>query len=134
LRLSDLVETSRRVGATRSRGEKVAHLAECVRRLAESPALVAVGVPYLAGELPQGRIGVGYALLSELRAGAAAAESTLVLEEVDRIFTAIKAEAGVGSAKRRNARMASLLSRATAAEQEFLVRLVANGDRARWKV
>jgi DNA ligase 1 len=124
LRLSELVETSRRVGATRSRGEKVAHLADGVRRLAGSPALVAVGVSYLAGELPQGRIGVGYALLSELRAGAAAAEPTLDLEDVDRIFTAIKTEAGAGSAKRRNALMGSLLGRATAAEQEFLVRLV----------
>ncbi|HEU0204486.1 MAG TPA: ATP-dependent DNA ligase, partial [Burkholderiaceae bacterium] len=124
--LADLVETSRQVGATRSRLEKVARLAEYVRRLAPTPALVAIGVAYLAGDLPQGRLGVGYALLASLRTSAAppASEPSLTLAEVDRAFTTIKAVAGAGSAQRRNEAMAALLGRATEAEQEFLVRLV----------
>jgi DNA ligase-1 len=64
--LGQLVETSQRVAATRSRLEKVALLADLIRQL--PPSLVGVGVAYLTGELPQGRLGVGYAVLHALRA------------------------------------------------------------------
>jgi DNA ligase-1 len=121
MRLAELVETSRDVAATRSRLEKVARLAALVERL--PPALVAVGTAYLAGDLPQGRLGVGYATVRALGGGGAAAEPTLDLGEVDAAFTRIKAEAGAGSGERRNALLAGMLARATAAEQEFLVRL-----------
>jgi DNA ligase-1 len=62
---------------------------------------VAVGVSYLAGELPQGSWACGYAALAGLREGASAAEATLDLAEVDRAFGAIKAEAAAGSVERR---------------------------------
>ncbi|MEO8133021.1 MAG: ATP-dependent DNA ligase, partial [Betaproteobacteria bacterium] len=75
-------------------------------------------------DLPQGRIGVGGAQLSELRHQAAAAAPSLRLAEVDRIFTAVKTESGGGSARRRIDLMASLMARATAVEQDFLLRLV----------
>jgi DNA ligase-1 len=122
MRLAELVETSRRVTATRSRLEKVAHLADLIRRL--PPPLVAIGVAYLAGELPQGRLGVGYAQVRELRGGAVATEPTLELADVDRAFAALKNEAGGGSAERRAALLRGLLARATAGEQELLVRLL----------
>src|SRR5437868_2467619 len=113
VRLVDLVETSRRVAAVRARNQKIATLADFIRRL---PApLVAAGVSYLAGELPQGRLGVGYAALSDYwRAGGdggaggtggggvpPAAEATLQLGDVDRAFEAIKTTAGAGSTERR---------------------------------
>ena len=72
MRLSVLAETSRRVAATRSRLEKVALLADVIGRL--PPSLVAVGVGYLAGDLPQGKLGVGYSLLGSLRGTPAAGE------------------------------------------------------------
>lgn len=131
MRLADLVETSVHVRATRARGEKVARIAQTVRQLTAgsggsgaSSALVAVGVSYLAGDLPQGRIGVGYSQLSALRSQAPAAASTLQLEEVDRTFSEIKSVRGAGSGQRRNELLGGLLARATEAEQEFLVRLV----------
>jgi DNA ligase 1 len=120
--LFDLVETSQKVAATRSRLEKVARLGDFIRKLIGSPDFV-VGVAYLGGDLPQGRIGVGYALLGKLRAQGAAAAATLHLGEVDRTFEAIKTAAGAGSAKRRHELLAGLLARAIPAEQEFLVRL-----------
>jgi DNA ligase-1 len=125
MRLVELVETSQRVAATRSRLEKVAHLAELLRRL--PTALIPIGASYLAGELPQGKLGIGYAVLRELReegAAPAAVEPTLEIAEVDRVFAAIKAEAGAGAASRRAALLRGLLVRATAAEQELLLRLV----------
>ena len=122
MRLAEIVATSAQVAGTRSRLAKTALLADCIRRL--PPALVEVGVAYLAGDLPQGKLGVGYAALARLRGGATAAESTLELGEVDAAFTAIKAEAGAGSVDRRFARLSALLQRATGEEREFLVRLV----------
>lgn len=125
MRIADLVETSRLVGATRARGEKIALLAQCLRRLAEqSPAGVAVGVAWLAGDLPQGRIGLGHSALMAERSRPAATEATLLLDEVDQAFAAIKRERGAGAARRRLAILASLLERATPAEQDFVLRLV----------
>ena len=104
--------------------EKVARLAAlscsgCRRRWRRS------GVSYLAGELPQGKLGVGYALLRDLRGGAGGGGAhAWSWREVDRTFSAIKAEAGAGSAGRRAALLRGLMERATADEQELLARLV----------
>ena len=124
MRLGDLVEVSDQVGATRSRLEKVDRLAALIRRL--PPPLVDVGVSYLSGELPAGRLGLGYAALQGLRRADAppAREATLPLDEVERVFSEIKAVRGPGAAGRRSASLGGLLARATEAEQHFLVRLV----------
>jgi DNA ligase-1 len=122
MRLAEIVATSRQVAGTRSRLEKVARLADCIRRL--PPALLPAGVAYLAGDLPQGKLGVGYATLARLRGGTPAAEATLELGEVDATFSALKAHGGSGSVERRFSALAALLGRATAEEQEFLIRLV----------
>jgi DNA ligase 1 len=122
MRLHELCETSRAVAATPSRLEKVARLAAFVQQL--PPPLVVVGVSYLAGELPQGKLGVGWAQLRDLRGGAVADAPSLDLAEVDRTFTALKGEAGAGSAQRRAVLLRGLYQRATADEQELLSRLV----------
>jgi len=124
MQLGDLVAVSDQVGATRSRLEKVDRLAALIRRL--PPPLVSVGVSYLSGELPAGRIGVGYAALQELRRAdtPAAREATLPLDEVERVFAAIKAARGAGAAGQRAALLGGLLARATEAEQHFLARLI----------
>ena len=119
-----LVETSRKVGATRARNEKVAHLAEYLRGIAADRERLALAVAYLAGELPQGKIGIGYAQLGGLRDRSASAAANLSLDDVDRTFTKIKGESGSGSAGRRIALMAALLERATPEEQDFLMRLL----------
>jgi len=123
-RLFDLVDTSRQVGATRSRSEKIARIAAYLRGLAGDTRLLAIGVAYLAGDLPQGKIGIGYAQLSDLRKHPAAPAPTLTLDDVDRTFAAIKTDAGAGRAMRRIEAMAAMLERATADEQDFLVRLI----------
>ena len=124
MRLRDLVDTSDAVGATRSRLEKIDRLAQLIRTL--PPPLVFAGVSYLSGDLPQGRLGVGYAALHDLRRAGTppAPEATLALEEVDGIFSEIKAAWGPGAAARRAALLGGLLARATEAEQHFLARLI----------
>src|SRR6185295_12079466 len=122
--LFDLVETSRKVGATRARNAKVAHIAEYLRGLAGDPRRLELAVAYLAGELPQGKIGIGYAQLGECRERSAARAPNLSLDDVDRAFTAIRSESGSGSARRRMGLMTALVERATADEQDFLSRLL----------
>lgn len=122
MRLAELVETSRRVGATRSRLEKRALLAALLRALA--PDEVAIGVGYLAGELPQGRIGIGWATVRDLDAGPAALEASLPLLEAHRRLDELAATGGAGSKRLREERLGALFARATEAERAFLARLV----------
>lgn len=122
MRLADLVHTSELLTATASRLRKVAGLADFLRRLRvdERP----LGVGYLAGRLPQGRIGLGPALLADMADVPAAVEPSLDLHDVDRAVTEIAAMAGTGSAARRRERLGALYARATAREQRFLDRLL----------
>jgi len=124
MRLAEIVDTSSAVGATRSRLEKIDRLAAFIRRL--PPPLVSFGVSCLSGDVPQGRLGVGYTVLHELRSGAAppASPSALTLDEVDETFSSVKAVRGSGSAGRRAALLGGLFARASEGEQQFLARLI----------
>jgi DNA ligase-1 len=122
--LSELVNTSSRVSATPSRLAKVREIARFLSALC--PQEIAIGVSYLAGELPQGRIGIGHRALLEAAAAAGPAprEAGLSLERTDRWISDLAAIAGGGSAARRRAALIALFSRATADEREFLLRLI----------
>lgn len=119
--LSELVNISARVGATAGRLEKIELLRDGLRRLA--PEGIAIGVYYLSGRLPQGRIGIGSALLRAAR-NAPALPSALSLEEVDRAFAHLADTAGKGSSATRRERLSGLFARATAPERDFLLRLL----------
>lgn len=120
--LRELVETSLSVSRTRSRLEKFSRLADTLGRLA--PEEMRVGVEYLAGSLPQGRIGIGYALISKVRPEPSGGPSVLTLLEVDSCFEEIAATRGRGSASARERLLGGLLCRASGDEQDFLVRLL----------
>jgi DNA ligase 1 len=124
--LADLVSASARVGATSSRLSKVRELAELLRSLA--PEEIAIGVSYLSGELPQGRIGVGYAALQSSAAAAAggreAERPTLSLEQTNRHVANLAVIRGSGSAARRSRALSELFAQATADERTFLIRLL----------
>ncbi|MBN9620034.1 MAG: ATP-dependent DNA ligase, partial [Actinobacteria bacterium] len=118
--LADVAATSEEVGATSSRLAKVARLAELLT--ATEPTEVPVVVSWLAGELPQRQIGVGWASLRTLPAPAA--EPTLTVAGVHRTFSEIGAQSGPGSQGRRAALLAQLFGAATEGEQTFLRRLL----------
>ena len=122
VRLLHLVHTSERVASTRARNEKVALLAECVA--AFEPHEVELGVAYLSGELPQGRIGIGYATLRAAAPGTSASRASLTLHEVDRRFAELSSLRERGAASRRRAALAALLALATEPEQRFLTKLL----------
>jgi DNA ligase 1 len=121
--LIELVLTSQRVGGASARRVKVRELADFIKRL--TPDEIEIGVLYLSGELPQGRIGIAYRALQAAAATATAAEqATLSIVQADASLSGIAALRGAGSAAGRTQALSGLLSRATADEQRFLVRLV----------
>jgi DNA ligase-1 len=135
--LRELVQTSEAVAATSGRTAKITEIAALLRRASsgEVPAVVA----FLSGELLQRQIGVGYASLGELLrpepsgdppAGAvteeaAAGEGPLTVAEADAVFEAVGRVTGAGAQAERRRLLAGVFGRATQAEREFLVRLLA---------
>lgn len=122
MELRALVEASARVASTRSRKEKLERLATLLRSL--TPEERPVGAHFLAGEIRQGRIGIGYATIAKTTTVPPADTSTLSLLDVDRSIEAIVETRGAGSSKRRLELLEKLLSRATEAEQSYLRRLL----------
>src|ERR1700734_333640 len=116
-----VVDASDAVAATRKRSEKTAILATLLSWV--SPAEAAICVGLLSGEPRQGRIGVGWASLRDLRR-TSADQATLTVAEVDAAITAVAVAIGPGSAGDRRALLADLMARATAAEQSFLTALL----------
>jgi ATP-dependent DNA ligase I len=124
--LTELVLTSQAVAATPRRSVKIDKIADLLR--AASPAEVPVVVAFLSGELRQRQIGVGYAALGGLAAGDGAAREktpTLTVSEVDTVFAEVGAVTGPGAQAARRRLLAELFGRATAAERDFLTRLIA---------
>src|SRR5204863_4171087 len=84
---------------------------------------IAIALPYLSGDIRQGKLAVGFAALQAARAEAAAAPS-LTLTEVDQAFAMLKQVKGKGAAEQRAAALHQLFARATPEEQDFLMRLI----------
>ena len=120
--LADIVDTSARVGEIPGRLAKIAEIAALLARL--SPDEIELGVAYLAGELPQGRKGIGHALIRDSQPARAAQAASLTLTEVNDALVAVGAAGGAGSVATRRGVLGKLLSRATPDEQSFLVRLL----------
>ncbi|SDN10353.1 ATP-dependent DNA ligase [Allokutzneria albata] len=120
--LAEVVTTSTTVGATRSRRAKTTALADLLRG-ALDPVLAGLVVALLVGVPRQGKIGVGWRLLSELKAPPAP-EPGLSLSDVDDYLQRVSEVAGKGSTERRKGLLTELFARATEAEQQFLFRLL----------
>ena len=135
--LDSVVRTSAAVTATPGRLAKIDQIAGLLRSVPADE--IAVAVSFLAGDLTQRQIGVGYAALSDLLGGfgqrdqpapglAPPPESAeLTLAETDDALGQIGALAGQGSQAERRRLLAGLLGRATDSERQFLVRLL-GGD------
>lgn len=121
MQLHDVVDTSAELAATRSRNAKTAALS---RLLGDAPAdELSAAVAFLTGRPTQGRIGVGWRTLAQLRP-APAPSASLTVAEVDRTLGEIASTSGSGSTSRRTRLLHDLLARATTEEQDFLVRLL----------
>jgi DNA ligase-1 len=123
--LDELAATSEQVAATRSRREKVALLADALRRAGADEAEVAA--TYLGGSIRQRRTGVGWRSLGTLPAPASA--PTLTLPEVDAALEHLTTLSGPGSQGARQTALDALLGRATAREQQYLAGLLTGAIR-----
>src|SRR5688572_26035287 len=147
----ELVAVADDVAATAARNAKIDRLAALLTRL--GPDEIPVAVAWLAGDLRQGRIGLGGAALAAATnatdRGAApatampslfddvagtdtaerddssrAAADPLTLLDVDATFEQLAKAGGRGVGSARARQLAALFARATGAERDFLVRLV----------
>ncbi|KNX39291.1 ATP-dependent DNA ligase [Luteipulveratus halotolerans] len=118
--LADVVSASARVAATRSRTAKTEVVADVLR--AAEPAEVALVTAYLAGVLPQRRVGVGWRTLGSLPSPAA--EPSLTVVGVDGLLQRLADASGPGSVAARAALVGELFGAATAGEQTFLRGLI----------
>ena len=118
--LSRLAQVSREVAATSARSRKIALLGELFR--AADADDVPIVIPYLAGRLPQGRLGIGWKLLAQ--SVPPAPGPTLTVRDVDERLTGIGAATGAGSQAARRRLVGELLAAATEDEQRFLVGLL----------
>ncbi|GAB2876177.1 hypothetical protein [Streptomyces mayteni] len=90
---------------------------------ATAPAEAPVVVTYLAGRLPQRKLGVGWRALSGERPPPAP-EPRLTVADTDAALAGIAAASGTGATGRRRQLLAELLAAATEEEQDFLARLI----------
>ncbi|WP_407554287.1 ATP-dependent DNA ligase [Streptomyces sp. Pv4-95] len=118
--LAELARVSKDVAGTSARSRKTALLAGLFRDAA--PEDVPVVIPYLAGRLPQGRIGIGWSVLRE--PVAAAATPTLTVRGVDTALDALAEVSGAGAQAERRRLVQELMAAATEEEQRFLVGLL----------
>ncbi|MGA9872268.1 MAG: ATP-dependent DNA ligase [Rhodococcus sp. (in: high G+C Gram-positive bacteria)] len=116
-----IIDTSQAVGATRSRKAKIESLRELLGNL--DPGDVGTVVSWLSGELPQGRIGIGWKTLSGIDV-APTDEGALTITDVDSALAAIASTSGSGSTARRRELLSDLFGSATRSEREFLIRLM----------
>ena len=124
--LREVANTSLAVAGTAARREKIARLADCLRRM--EPAEVPAGVAFLSGELRQRQIGVGWAALRDAPPAAGSdGGPELTIAEVDAAFERIGACAGPGSQAERRRLLGELIGRAGEAEHRFLLALL-SGD------
>lgn len=121
--LGAVVATSSEVAATRSRKAKTAALATLLASL--EPDEVRPATAWLAGEMLQGRTGIGWRTLQAVTP-TPATDPTLTVGDVDATLDRLAALAGSGSGvgARRAAELAGLLDAATEDEGRFLVRLL----------
>ncbi|MFR9729968.1 ATP-dependent DNA ligase [Saccharopolyspora sp. MS10] len=119
--LHAVVAASAEVAATRARGSKVAAIAGLLASLDAEEVRPATAL--LSGELPGGRVGVGWSALSALDVAPAPRPALGVLD-VAAAIGELRDVSGTGSARRRGELLRQLFGAATAAEQDFLLRLL----------
>lgn len=119
--LAQVVEVVGEVAATRSRRAKAAAIAGLLSDLTPQEVVPAIGL--LLGRPRQGRTGVGWRTLQEIRPDPSPTALLTVLE-VDSALEVLAQAAGPGSASVRTDAIRDLLSSATAPEQDLLARVL----------
>jgi DNA ligase-1 len=118
----DLVEVSKRVSATTRKKEKSTLLAECLKR--GQGQEISLAASYLSGQIPQGSLGIGWAILQKTLGNFVEGPRPLSLLEVNRLFGEIAQSRGEGSVEKKVKSLRDLFSLAREDEKEFLASLI----------
>ncbi|MDW3213593.1 MAG: ATP-dependent DNA ligase [Ilumatobacteraceae bacterium] len=118
---ADLAEASASSAATSKRTEKVALFADVIRRC--DPDEIGAAVAFATGETLEGRLGVGWATLRDVRP-VPAPEATLSVLDVALVIAELAAVSGPGSVARRRELLHGVLARATENEQHLLIAIL----------
>jgi DNA ligase-1 len=117
--VATLAAVSAQLALTQKRTQKTALLADCLR--AAEPDQRGLAALYLSGATRQGRLSIGYKVISELRAVAPAlADTSLDLRALDAALAQLAALSGKGSAARRLSLLRELLATCTEEAQRFV--------------
>lgn len=123
MELRDVAAVSSGLAQERGKNKKVERLAELF--LSASPEELPIVVSWLKGELPQGKVGLGWAAIQKVLPTVVHLDGApLTVAEVDTAWSAIAEEAGTGSAARKLGRFAALLGRSSDPERRLLLGLV----------
>ncbi len=120
-----VVDTSAAVAGTSARGGKISLIADVLRAVA--PEDLEVTATYLAGGIRQRRTGVDWGTLRTLPAPSPTA--SLTVRDLDTALEHLAGLSGPGSATARRSAVDAVFSSATAAEQRWLVSVLADGVR-----
>jgi len=124
--LDRVIETATAVSATSSRRRKVDLLSGCLREAAaHGTRVVELATHYLAGVLPQRRLGVSRQGMRDLPGPSRTSSVTVV--EVDNSMAAVMDAAGPGAVQARRRLLHNLFARSTSAEQRWLAAVI-SGD------
>ena len=115
----EVVTAATQVAATSKRSQKVATFAALLRTTPVDQVAVVVGM--LIGAPRQGRIGVGWATLRDIRT-APAAQPSVDVAEIDRVIEVVATTTGAGSQRDREQVLVGLMTRLTHDEQQHFVR------------
>ena len=121
MKLGQVVEASAQMAATRSRKLKTTALVDLLG--AASKDELPIVVTWLSGEVPQGKLGVGWRSLASLDVDGTE-EPRLDVVDVDDAFEQLAAARGTGSAALRSSVLTELFTSSTPPEQDFLKRLL----------
>jgi len=121
MQLTTITSTPASVAGTPSRWRKVGLLAGCLRQM--DPREVRVSVCSLMCALPQGKIGLAYAMVKAVVAEPAG-QATVSLLDAHVTFQRMSKQQGAGSQAARQRLLTGLLRRATREEQAYLQRLM----------
>ncbi len=117
--VSELATLTARVRAERGRNAKVQAVADFLRGVQAAPTITS----WLVGELPQGRIGLGWSTVKKALDGLPPGDSDVTVAAVDALFTRLAGLSGAGSAGQRGALLRELFAAVGPAERDFLVHL-----------
>jgi DNA ligase-1 len=120
--LGHLVKLVAQVRATAKKTEKIDLLAHFLKQTRGKETELAAH--YLSGNLPQGRIGIGWARLKAAMIDAPPSGAPLTLLEVDQVLNQFASTGGSGSFDRKVKTLRSLFERATFDERPFLSHLL----------